>query len=162
MGAKHHWHNHPVRITAKSDYAIRALIELASNDGALLTCEAIATEQDIPNKFLSGILTDLRHAGVIKSHRGAEGGYQLARGASTITVAEVIRVVDGPLASVQGQRPQEVHYEGNAAILQPLWIAVRASLRGVLEHVTIAHLAAGQLPRKVARLTEDDEAWKDH
>jgi Rrf2 family protein len=151
-----------MRITAKSDYAIRALIELASNEGVLLTCDAIATEQDIPNKFLSGILTDLRHAGVIQSHRGAEGGYELARSASSITVADVIRVVDGPLASVQGQRPQEVHYEGNAAILQPLWIAVRASLRGVLENVTIAHLAAGQLPRKVARLTEDDEAWRDH
>lgn len=151
-----------MRITAKSDYAIRALIEMASSGGGLLTCDAIAQEQAIPAKFLGGILTDLRHAGLVTSHRGAEGGYELARPARTITVADVIRVVDGPLASVQGQRPQEVHYEGNAAILQPLWIAVRASLRDVLENVTIAHLAAGQLPRKVARLTEDDEAWKDH
>jgi Rrf2 family protein len=151
-----------VRITAKSDYAIRALLELAAADGALLTCDAIAEEQGIPSKFLGTILTDLRHAGLIASHRGAEGGYLLARPARTITVADVIRVVDGPLASVHGQRPQDVEYEGNAAILQPLWVAVRASLRGVLENVTIAHLATGQLPRKVARLTEDDEAWKDH
>lgn len=151
-----------MRITAKSDYAVRALVELAAHDGSLLTCDFIAHEQQIPNKFLGTILTDLRHAGLIVSHRGAEGGYRLARPARTISVADVIRVVDGPLASVHGQRPQDVEYEGNAAILQPLWVAVRASLRGVLENVTIAHLADGQLPRKVARLTEDDEAWKDH
>jgi Rrf2 family protein len=152
----------PVRITAKSDYAVRALIELASSDEVLMTCDYIAQEQDIPAKFLAGILTDLRHAGLVVSHRGAEGGYRLARPAREISVAEVMRVVDGPLASVQGQRPQDVHYEGNAAILQPLWVAVRASLRSVLEHVTIAHLAAGQLPGKVARLIDDDDAWKDH
>jgi Rrf2 family protein len=143
-----------VRITAKSDYAIRALIELAAENGTMLTCDYIAQQQ--------GILTDLRHAGLITSHRGAEGGYLLARPARTITVADVIRIVDGPLASVHGERPQDVQYEGNAAILQPLWVAVRASLRGVLENVTIAHLANGQLPPKVARLTEDDDAWKDH
>jgi len=151
-----------VRITAKSDYAVRALIELAADDGTMLTCDYIAQQQSIPNKFLGTILTDLKHAGLITSHRGAEGGYLLARPARTITVADVIRVVDGPLASVHGERPQDLEYEGNAAILQPLWVAVRASLRGVLEHVTIAHLADGQLPRKVARLTEDDEAWQDH
>ena len=151
-----------MRITAKSDYAVRALIELATHEGTLLTCEAIATEQAIPSKFLSSILTDLRHAGLIRSHRGADGGYELGRPANAITVADVIRVVDGPLASVQGQRPQEVVYEGSAAIMQPLWIAVRASLRGVLENVTVAHLASGTLPRRVARLTEDDEAWINH
>jgi Rrf2 family protein len=154
--------NRNVRINAKSDYAIRALLELAAEDGTMLTCDYIAQQQGIPNKFLGTILTDLRHAGLITSHRGAEGGYLLARPARTITVADVIRVIDGPLASVHGERPQDVEYEGNAAILQPLWIAVRASLRGVLENVTIAHLAEGQLPRKVARLTENDEAWKDH
>lgn len=151
-----------MRINAKSDYAIRAMIELAAADGALMTCDAIAENQGVPSKFLGSILTDLRRGGIITSHRGAEGGYTLARPARTITVADVIRVVDGPLASVHGQRPQDVEYEGTAAILQPLWVAVRASLRGVLENVTIEHLAAGQLPRKVARLTEDDEAWKDH
>ena len=155
-------HTRTVRITAKSDYALRAMIELAAEDGTMLTCDYIAEQQAIPNKFLGTILTDLTHAGLVISHRGAVGGYLLARPARTITVADVIRVVDGPLASVQGQRPQEVQYEGNAAILQPLWIAVRASLLDVLEHVTIAHLADGQLPRKVARLTEDDEAWQDH
>ena len=151
-----------VRITAKSDYAIRALIELATDDGSMLTCDYIAERQAISSKFLGTILNDLRLAGLITSYRGAEGGYLLARPAHTITVADVIRVIDGPLASVHGERPQDVEYEGNAAILQPLWVAVRASLRTVLENVTLAHLAQGQLPRKVARLTEDDEAWKDH
>ena len=151
-----------MRITAKSDYAIRALLELAADDGTMLTCDYIAQQQGIPAKFLGTILTDLRHAGLITSHRGAEGGYLLARPARTITVADVMRVIDGPLASVHGERPQDVEYEGNAAILQPLWVAVRASLRGVLENVTIAHLADGQLPRRIAKLTQDDEAWKDH
>jgi Rrf2 family protein len=151
-----------VRITAKSDYAIRALIELAAEDGTMLTCDYIAEQQAIPNKFLGTILTDLTHAGLVTSHRGAVGGYLLARPAQTITVADVLRVIDGPLATVHGQSPQDVDYEGNAKVLQLLWVSVRASLRGVLENVTIAHLADGQLPRKVAKLTEDDEAWTDH
>ena len=137
-----HWHTEQVRVTARSDYAIRALIEMATAKGELLTCDSIAQEQVIPSKFLSGILTDLRRAGIITSVRGAEGGFLLARDPGQITVADVIRVIDGPLASVHGERPQDVHYEGNAAILQPLWIAVRSSLRGVLENVNIAHLAA--------------------
>jgi Rrf2 family protein len=151
-----------VRITAKSDYAIRALLELAVADGAMLTCDHIAEQQQIPSKFLGAILTDLRRSGLITSHRGAEGGFRLAHPADKITVADVIRVVDGPLASVYGHRPQDVEYQGSAVVLQPLWVAVRANLRAVLENVTLAHLAAGKLPRGVARLTEDDEAWKDH
>jgi Rrf2 family protein len=151
-----------VRINAKSDYAIRAMIEIASGDPEVRSCDAIAEAQGISAKFLGSILTDLKRAGVITSHRGADGGFTLARPARTITVADIIRAVDGPLASVQGTRPQDLEYEGNAAILQPLWIAVRASLRDVLENTTLEHLAHGQLPRKVARLTEPDEAWKDH
>ena len=151
-----------MRINAKSDYAIRAMIEIAAAAPELRNRDAIADAQGIPAKFLGSILTDLRRAGVITSHRGAEGGFTLARPARTITVADVIRAVDGPLASVQGTRPQDLEYEGNAAILQPLWVAVRASLRDVLESTTIEHLSRGQLPRRVARLTEPDEAWKDH
>ena len=150
-----------MRITARSDYAIRAMIELASNDGTMLTCDYIAQEQRIPAKFLGTILTDLRHAGLITSHRGAEGGYLLARPPRSVTVADVLRIVDGPLASIQGERPQDVEYQGSAVALQPLWVAVQASLRGVLENVTLAHLADGRLPRQVARLTEDDDAWRD-
>lgn len=155
-------HTPAVRINAKSDYAIRAMIEIATSDPEVRSCDAIAEAQGIPAKFLGTILTDLKRAGVITSHRGAEGGFTLARPARTITVADVIRAVDGPLASVQGQRPQDLDYEGNSAILQPLWVAVRASLRDVLESTTLEHLAQGQLPRRVARLTESDEAWKDH
>jgi Rrf2 family protein len=151
-----------VRINAKSDYAIRAMIEIAGSDPAVLSCDAIADAQGIPSKFLGTILTDLRRAGIITSHRGAVGGFTLARPARAITVADVIRAVDGPLASVQGVRPQDLEYDGDSAILQPLWVAVRASLRGVLENVTLAHLIEGQLPRRVARLIETDEAWKDH
>lgn len=151
-----------MRINAKSDYAIRALIELAQADGRLLSSETIAAAQGIPAKFLGAILIDLRKAGIITSTRGAEGGYSLARPARAITVADAIRAVDGPLASVQGMRPQEVEYDGVAGILQPLWVAVRVSLRNVLENVTVAHLAAGQLPRRVARMVEDEDAWKDH
>jgi Rrf2 family protein len=135
---------------------------MAAGDGSLLTCDVIAKGQGIPNKFLSGILTELRRAGLVTSVRGAEGGFRLARHAKDISVADVIRVIDGPLASVHGIRPQDTNYVGNAAILQPLWVAVRSSLRSVLENVTVADLAAGHLPKKVAKLTEDDDAWRDH
>ena len=115
--------------------------------------------QGIPPKFLENILGDLRHAGLVQSRRGAEGGYALARPANAITVADVIRAVEGPLASVRGNRPEDVHYEGSAQALNQVWIAVRASLRAVVETVTLADLAAGRLPAKVVRLAEDPEAW---
>lgn len=149
-----------MRISAKSDYALRALLELAG--GERRTTEAIAQAQDIPPTFLATVLAELRRAGLVRSHRGAEGGYSLARPAGETTVADVIRAVDGPLASVHGHRPQDLDYQGAAEILTPLWVAVRASLRQVLEQVTLAHLSSGQLPRKVARLTEDDDAWQNH
>lgn len=150
-----------MRINAKSDYALRALIEIALGEGDPVSSEDIAAAQEIPSRFLGTILIDLRKAGIVTSHRGAQGGYSLARPARDIAVADVIRAVDGPLASVQGVRPQDTQYDGAAQVLQPLWVAVRASLRGVLETVTLAHLVEGQLPRKVSKLVEDADAWVD-
>ncbi len=149
-----------MRISAKADYAVRAAIELAAADGDAPTKgEAIASAQAIPPKFLENILADLRLAGLVTSRRGADGGYRLARPASEITVADIIRAVEGPLASVRGERPEDVEYAGRAEPLQRVWIAVRASLRGVVENVTLADLAAGKLSREVEALAQDPEAW---
>ena len=149
-----------MRISAKSDYAVRAATELAAADGGPVKGEALASAQDIPQKFLENILGDLRQAGIVRSQRGAEGGYWLARPAPEITVADIIRAVDGPLASVRGQRPEDVGYDGLAKPLQTVWIAVRASVRSVTEHVTLADLASGELPPEVEGLTRDPDAWK--
>jgi Rrf2 family protein len=148
-----------VKITAKADYAVRAVIELAAADRGPVKGERLATTQSIPLKFLENILSELRHAGIVASQRGAEGGYWLARPAEDIKVADVIRAVEGPLAEVRGVRPHEVRYEGRAEPLQRLWVAVRASLRGVLEHVTIADLAAGELPHEIDSLADDPDSW---
>lgn len=151
-----------VRITAKADYAVRVCIELAvaaSRDGGPTKGEALADAQAIPLNFLENILGELRHAGVVRTQRGAQGGYLLARPAGEITVADVIRAVEGPLASVRGQPPEEVTYTGAAAPLQHVWIAVRANLRAVVERVTLEDLAAGRLPDEVERLAANREAW---
>lgn len=150
-----------MRISAKADYAVRAAIHLAVNADADKPTkgETIATTQGIPMKFLENILGDLRHAGLVRSQRGAEGGYWLNRPAKEICVADVIRAVDGPLASIRGQRPEDVPYEGSAEPLQQVWIAVRKNLRAVLETVTLADLAAGQLPAAIVKLAQDPEAW---
>ncbi|MEA2340552.1 MAG: hypothetical protein QOG11_629 [Solirubrobacteraceae bacterium] len=152
-----------MRISAKADYAVRAAAHLARRELAdppgPTKGEAIATAQGIPVKFLENILGDLRHAGLVRSQRGAEGGYWLNRPAAEVSVADVIRAVDGPLASIRGQRPEDVPYEGGVEALQQVWIAVRANLRAVLETVTLADLAAGRLPDPVARLADDPEAW---
>ena len=149
-----------MRITAKVDYAVRAAIELA---GATRTQpikgDRIAHAQDIPMKFLENILSELRRAGIIGSRRGAEGGYWLAVPAKDITVADIIRAVEGPLANVQGVRPEALEFEGSAEPLQRMWVCVRASLRSVLEHVTIADLVAGTLPAKIDKLADDPDAW---
>ena len=150
----------PVRISAKVDYAVRAAIELAAADADRPTKgDAIAKAQGIPIKFLENILADMRHAGLVASRRGADGGYWLAHPAEEISVADVIRAVEGPLASVRGGRPEDVEYAGNAEPLQRVWIAVRGSLRSVVEGVTLADLAAGELPRHVQRLADDPETW---
>jgi Rrf2 family protein len=150
-----------VKVSAKADYAVRAAAELAAaqSGGAPLRAEAIATAQAIPQRFLENILSDLRHAGLVQSVRGAEGGHRLAKPAAEITVADVIRAVDGPLAAVRGERPEAVSYAGAAVPLQRVWIAVRKNLRDVVEHVTLADLAGGGLPASVAALAEDPDAW---
>jgi Rrf2 family protein len=150
-----------VRITARADYAVRAAVELAAAqpNNAPVKGEVLAKSQDIPQNFLENILTELRRAGLIRSRRGAEGGYQLARPAKQITVADVLRAVEGPLAAVQGVQPQDLEYGGAAKQLPELWVAVRASLRSVLEKTTLADLAAGHLPRSVATKTADPDAW---
>lgn len=157
-------HNGSVRISAKTDYAIRAAVELASGQAAAgpVTAEAIAEAQDIPLRFLLNILADLRRSSVVTSRRGTEGGWWLARPAADITVADVIRAIDGPLANVAGVRPEELDYRGSAAPLKDLWIALRYSIRDVLETVTLADLATGALPRPISRRTHDPDAWLPH
>ena len=150
-----------MKVSAKADYAVRAAAELAAaqHTGALMRAEAIATAQGIPQRFLENILSDMRHAGIVQSARGAEGGHRLNRPAREISVADVIRAVDGPLAAVRGQRPESVTYSGPAEPLQRVWIALRKNLREVVEHVTLADLASGRLPANVDALAEDPEAW---
>jgi Rrf2 family protein len=148
-----------VRISAKADYALRAASELAAAGGGPVKGDKLATSQGIPPKFLENILGDLRHARHGRRQRGAEGGNWLARPADEITVADIMRAVDGPLATVRGQRPEEVDYTGAAEQLQRVWIAVRHNLREVVEQVTVADLAAGRLPDEVMRLADDPEAW---
>ena len=151
----------PVRITAKADYAVRAAAELAAAqpDGVPVKGEQLARAQDIPQNFLENILTELRRAGIVRSRRGADGGYQLAQPAARISVADVLRAVEGPLAAVQGVQPQDLAYEGAAEHLPEVWVALRAGLRGVLEHVTLADLASGRLPKAVTTKTADPDAW---
>jgi Rrf2 family protein len=149
-----------MRISAKVDYAVRAAVELAAASGEKpVKAERIATAQDIPLNFLENILGELRHAGIVRSHRGADGGFRLAKPADQLKVADVIRAVEGPLASVRGGPPEESAYPGAAAALPRVWIAVRANLRDVLEHVTVADIASGQLPGPIDKLAEDPEAW---
>jgi Rrf2 family protein len=152
-----------VRVSAKADYALRAAVELAAAGGeGPIKGDAISKAQGIPLKFLENILLELRHAGLVHSQRGVEGGYWLARPASEITLADVIRAVEGPLANVRGTRPEAVEYAGSAGVLREVWIAVRASLRSVLESVTLADLAEGRLPESVRALVADPEAWQPH
>ena len=157
-----HRQNAGVRVSAKADYALRAVIELAATAGGPVKGERIAQAQEIPLKFLENILGDLRHAGIVRSQRGVEGGYWLARPAEEITVAEVIRAVEGPIANVRGIGPEQVEYAGSAERLREVWIAVRANLRAVLEHVTIADVARGELPALVKELAANPDAWQPH
>ncbi len=150
--------NRPVHIPAKVDYAMRALLALAAT-GEPATADSLAASQNLPSKFLGSILNDLRRAGIVASQRGAEGGYRLARPANTITFADVMRALDGPLAEVRGLRPEATIYEGAAERLQDVWVAVRASLRNVLEHITLEDVVRGRLPRSVAKLTANPDAW---
>jgi len=151
-----------VHVSAKADYAVRAAVELASAVPGPMKAERIAQAQEIPLKFLENIMGDLRNAGLVRSQRGVEGGYWLARPADEISVAQVIRAVDGPLANVRGHRPEEVEYQGSSERLREVWVAVRASLRNVLETVTVADLARGDLPAVIEELAADPDAWAPH
>jgi Rrf2 family protein len=153
-----------VHVSAKADYGMRALLELTAayqvDPRRLIKGEAIATAQGIPLKFLEGILRQLRQSGIVTSMRGAEGGYRLDRDPTQISIADVVRALDGPPEAVRGQRPEDVSYAGSAEHLREVWIALRASMRNVLEHITLADVTDGQIPAEFARLLEEPGAWK--
>lgn len=152
-----------MRISAKADYGIRALLELAALEeetDAPVTRDQIGAAQAIPVAFLENILLELKRAGLVRSVRGQQGGFRLARAASDIRLADIIRALDGPLASVRGSRPEDLAYAGRARPLRDVWIAVRASLRAVLEETTLADLLAGKLPGGVQALVDAPEAWR--
>jgi Rrf2 family protein len=149
-----------MHVTAKADYAVRAVIELASGDSdSPRKVDELARAQSIPVSFLENILTQLRSAGLVRSQRGPEGGYWLAKPPEEVNLAQVIRAVEGPLVGVRGLRPEEVSYNGSAESLQQVWLALRANLRKVLEHVTLADVASGKLPKEIVALTKQEEAW---
>ncbi len=149
-----------MQVTARIDYAVRALLELASRQGERVTRDDLADAQDIPRRYLESILLQLRREGLVVGQRGAAGGYRLGREPERITVADVSRAVDGPLALVQGQRPEHIEYDGTSRHLGELWIGLRAAVRSVLETVTLADLLAGRLPPAVADLVADPDAWR--
>jgi len=148
-----------MRLSARADYALRAAIELASASGTHVTAEQLARAQHIPGKFLEAILTQLRRAGLIRSQRGPEGGFWLARPAEDISLADIIRAIDGQLVGVRGERPENIGYIGAAEPLQSVWIALRANERAILEEVSLAHIVNGKLPDRVVELTDDPRAW---
>ena len=150
-----------MHVTAKADYAVRAVVELASgSQESPRKVDDVAQAQAIPVSFLENILTQLRSAGVVRSQRGPEGGYWLAKPAKDVSLADVIRAVEGPLVGVRGQRPEEIEYTGSAESLQKVWIALRANLRAVLEEVSVADVASGKLPKDVLALTRAEAAWR--
>lgn len=156
--------NAGVHVSAKADYGMRALLELAAayraDPARYIKGEAIATAQGIPLKFLEGILSQLRHSGIVASQRGADGGYRLDRSPEETSIADVVRAIDGPLAAVRGQRPEDLDYPGAAAHLRELWVAVRASMRQVLERMSLADVADGSMPDEIAGLLREPGAWR--
>lgn len=149
-----------VRVSAKVDYAVRALVELAAAGDGPVKGDAIAERQGVPVSFLENILSDLRRAGIVRSQRGSVGGYWLAVPPDTVTIADIIRTMEGPLAEVRGEALEDLDYPGPAAALRDVWVATRASLRRVLEEVTIADIASGALPPVVGELTTLAGAWE--
>jgi Rrf2 family protein len=148
-------------VSARCDYALRALVTLAA-ESRPMTADELARHQDLPVKYLESILLDLRRGGLLVNQRGLNGGYRFGRSPHEVTPADVMRLLDGPLAEVRGLRPEATSYNDAAASLQHLWIALRASLRLVLEGVTIAQLARAELPPELARLVADPDAWVRH
>lgn len=154
-----------MQVSAKTDYALRAAAELAraaTEDAGPIKGDWISETQGIPKKFMENILHDLKRSGIVRTRRGASGGYWLALPAEEITLAGIIRAVEGPLANVRGDWPEAVEYSGAAEHLREVWIAVRANLRAVLETVTLADLVEGELPPSITELTRDPEAWVHH
>jgi Rrf2 family protein len=150
-----------MRITAKVDYAVRSMVEIAAAEESPVKGERISHAQDIPLRFLENILAELRHAGLVRSQRGAEGGYWLARPAEEITLADVIRAVEGQLASVRSEPPEDLEFRGSAGALREVWFALRANLRAVLEEVTLADVAAGDLPAEITDLAAEGSARRE-
>jgi Rrf2 family protein len=157
-------HNQLVDISARTDYAIRALLMLAQeahSAGSSISADTLARRQTLPGKFLEAILRDLRRAGIVVSQRGPTGGYTLSRPAAQISLGDIFRAVDGPLAEVRGLRPHETSYAGVAEHLPVVWVAVRASLRRVLDGTTLEQLLSGDLPVEVRNLAQDPQAWEN-
>ncbi|WCB93436.1 Putative HTH-type transcriptional regulator [Baekduia alba] len=150
--------NARVRISAKAEYAVRAAVELANAGDVALSADAVARAQDIPVFFLKKIFNDMRVANLVSTQRGRDGGHRLARPASEISVADILRAMEGPLADVRGEAPENLDYHGAAEPLQDVWIALRANVRSVLEGVTLAHIANQQLPKRIANLAQKDDA----
>ena len=150
-----------MHIPAKIEYGLRALFALAEQ-GSPQTAEALAEAQGLPAKFLGSILSDLRRSGLVSSQRGSDGGYRLARPADDITLADVMRALDGPLVEVRGLRSEQTSYHGAAAHLQDVWVAVRAALRSVLEHITLADVVAGEFTPELRAMIADPESWVAH
>jgi Rrf2 family protein len=148
-----------MRVSAKADYAVRAAAELAAAGEGPVKGEKLAEAQDIPLQFLEHILLELKHHGIVRARRGAKGGYWLARPADEVTIADLVRAVEGPIADVQSTPPEAIEYRGNSEHLREVWVAVRASLRSVLEEVTLADLVSGNLPPVIEELTSQPDAW---
>jgi Rrf2 family protein len=152
-----------VDISARTEYAVRAMLILAESaltSGGPVSVDTLAVRQTLPRKFLEAIAADLKNAGLVKSTRGARGGYTLAREPRDISLGDVFRAVDGPLAEVRGLRPHETAYEGVAEHLATVWVAVRASLRSVLDETSLADVLSGELPERVAALSAGPDAWR--
>ncbi len=148
-----------MQVTAKVDYAVRATLELAASDGGRLTRE-LAAAQGIPRRYLEAVLAQLRQAGIVVGQRGTSGGYTLGRPADEITIAEIARAVDGPLALIQGLRPENVTYQGNSENLAGLWVGLRAAMRSVMESVTLDDVLKGDLPEEVQSLIAEPDSWE--
>jgi Rrf2 family protein len=153
-------HDGAVQISARGDYAVRASLSLAQAYPSLMSAQAIAQDQAMPRKFLEAVLADLRRAGVVRAQRGAEGGYTLSQPPRDVTIGQILRAVDGPLAGVRGLRPEETRYEGAAENLPNLWVAVRAAVREVVDEVSLAELISGRMPAHVRKLTTRPDAWQ--
>lgn len=152
-------HNGPMQISARAEYAVRALLALAADAEHSASAQALADTQSLPRKFLEAILSDLRRAGVVRSQRGADGGYRLTRPPQDVTIGDVIRAVDGPLAGVRGGRPELAVYDGDAEHLQTVWVALRAAVRNVLDEVSLTQVVDGDFPPHIRELVGAPDAW---